>query len=143
MEQAVHGEAMTGNKRTMRIGDLLRDEISAIIRTSMRDPRVEMLGVTAVEVSRDLQHAKVYLSSPRPDAEMDAIVRVVQRAQGFIRAELGRRRLDLRHLPELEFIADLSIERGNRIAGLLRALETSADATAVEGSEESNDTGKT
>jgi ribosome-binding factor A len=112
-------------KRTQRVGDLLRDEIADILRTSMRDPRLELVGVTEVEVSGDLQHAKVFMSSADPQAEMEGILRVLRRAAGFIRSELSRRRLDLRHLPELEFIHDRSIARGSRIEEILRSIHAS------------------
>ncbi len=124
---------MAHGKRSERIGDLLRDEISAILRLSMRDPRFELLGVTAVEVSRDLAHAKVFLSSARLDVEMESLLRVVNRARGAIRAELGRRRLDLRHLPELEFLPDRSIEHGSRIEQLLRQVQPPVPDQAPDG----------
>ena len=117
---------MSGQKRNERVGDLLRDEISSILRTAMRDPRLELVGVTAVEVSRDLAHARVYVSSARPDVDMDDLLRVLRRARGFIRVELSHRHLDLRHLPELEFVHDRSIEQGSRIEELLRSLERPA-----------------
>jgi ribosome-binding factor A len=113
---------VSGRKRIERVGDLLRDELSGILREVMHDPRLGLVGVTAVELTSDLQHAKVYLSSADPKADMEEVVRVLSRASGFIRAELGRRRLDLRHLPELRFVHDRSVERGNRIEELLRDL---------------------
>jgi len=111
------------HKRIERVGDLLRDEISGIFRSVMRDPRLGLLGVTAVEMSGDLQHATVYLSSADPGADMEDLLRVLGRARSFIRAELGRRHLDLRHLPELHFVHDRSIERGSRIEELLKSLD--------------------
>lgn len=90
----------------------------------MRDPRLRLLSVTAVEMSGDLQHAKVYVSPVDPATGMDQMLRVLEGAAAFIRAELGRRRLDLRHLPELQFIHDRSIERGSHIEELLRDLDS-------------------
>jgi ribosome-binding factor A len=111
------------HKRTERVGDLLRDELSDILRSVMSDPRLKLLGVTAVEMSGDLQHATVYLSSANPDADMEEVLQVLGRARSFIRGELSSRRLDLRHLPELHFVHDRSIERGSRIEELLRSLD--------------------
>jgi ribosome-binding factor A len=110
------------HKRPERVGDLLRDEIAAILRSSLGDPRLQLLGVTAVEVSGDLQHARVFVSALDPAADVPALVRVLGRAAGYVRGELGRRRLGLRHLPELTFVPDRSIEHGSRIASLLREL---------------------
>ncbi len=113
---------VSGRKRIERVGDLLRDELSDIIRHTMRDPRLELVGVTAVEMAGDLQHARVFLSSADPAADMADVIRVLERATRFILNELGRRRLDIRHLPELEFVHDRSFADGTRIDELLRGL---------------------
>jgi ribosome-binding factor A len=115
-------------KRTQRVGDLLRDEIADILRTSIRDPRLELVSVTAVEVSGDLQHARVFMSSADPEADFDRILGVLRGAARFMRAELGRRRLDLRHLPELQFVHDQSIARGSRIEEILRDIHAAESA---------------
>ena len=78
--------------------------------------------MTAVEVSGDLQHARVFVSALDPGADVSGAIRVLTRAAGFVRGELGRRRLGLKHLPELTFVPDRSIEHGSRIASLLREL---------------------
>ncbi|HWN81506.1 MAG TPA: 30S ribosome-binding factor RbfA [Candidatus Udaeobacter sp.] len=114
--------ASGSHKRPERVGDLLRDEIAAILRSQMNDPRLELVGVTAVEVAGDLQHARVYLSSLDPGADWPALLKVLGRASGFVRGELGRRRLGLKHLPELTFVPDRSIEHGSKIASILREL---------------------
>jgi ribosome-binding factor A len=107
----------------------------------MQDPRIELLGVTAVEVSRDLSHAKIYVSSARPEAEMTDLLRVLHRARGFIRSELSHRHLDLRQLPELDFVHDRSIERGSRIEELLKGLEPPGPAPAGDEPEPPADKG--
>src|SRR4029450_9898516 len=109
-----------GHKRPERVGDLLRDEIAAILRSHLSDPRLQLLGVTAVEVSGDLQHARVFLSSLDPNADWPALLRVLERASGYVRGELGRARLGLKHLPELTFLPDCSIEHGSRFATMLK-----------------------
>lgn len=114
---------MSAGKRSERVGDLLREEISDIFCNTMRDPRLKLMSVTAVEMSGDLQHAKVFVSPVDPATDMEEMGRLLERAASFIRAELGRRRLDLRHLPELQFIHDRSIERGSHIEELLRGLD--------------------
>jgi ribosome-binding factor A len=124
------------HKRPERVGDLLRDEIAGILRTHLSDPRLQLLGVTAVEVSGDLQHARVFLSSLDPHADWPSLLRVLERASGYVRGELGRRRLGLRHLPELAFVPDRSIEHGSRIAAILKELP--ADAPAPESPEGSD-----
>lgn len=112
-----------GGKRPERVGDLLRDEIADILRSAVSDPRLKLVGVTAVEVSGDLQHARVFVSAIDPGADIAALMRVLDGTRGFMRSELRRRRLDLRHLPEIEFVHDQSIAQGSHIEALLRDLK--------------------
>lgn len=114
---------MSSHIRPQRVGDLLRDELSLILSREMGDPRVRLISVTAVEMSPDLRLAKVYLSPVDPAADVGEIIRVLERAERFLRAQLGRRKLGLRHLPELRFLHDDSIERASRIDRILRELQ--------------------
>src|SRR4030095_10803045 len=116
-----------GHKRPERVGDLLRDEIAAILRSHLSDPRLQLLGVTAVEVSGDLQHARVFLSSLDPNADWPAPLRGLERASGYVRGERGRPRPVVRRLPELTFVPDRSIEHGSRIATILKELPSAED----------------
>lgn len=105
--------------RIARLRELLKQETSAILQRDLRDPRVGFVSVTDVELSPDLRYAKIFVSI-MGDAEtkartMDGLVS----AQGFIRTELARR-IRLRHMPEVAFRIDESIERGARVTRLLR-----------------------
>src|SRR5688572_7064742 len=124
-----------GGKRPERVGDLLRDEIADILRSAVSDPRLKLVGVTAVEVSGDLQHARVFVSAIDPGADIEALMQVLARTRGFMRGELRRRRLDLRHLPEIEFVHDQSIAQGSHIEALLRGLKQAAGGESEAGSE--------
>lgn len=114
---------MSSRIRPQRVGDLLRDELSGILSREVQDPRVGLLSVTAVEMSPDLKVAKVYLSPVDPQADVAAIIRVLERAKGFIRMQLTRRKLGLRNMPELRFLHDDSIARGSRIDQILSELD--------------------
>lgn len=116
--------------RSHRVGDLLRDELSAILSREMEDPRLGLVSVTGVEMSSDLKVANVYLSAVDPDADVEGMIRVLERARGFLRNQLKRRKLGLRHLPELRFHHDDSIERGSRIEHILRELRVREDGEA-------------
>jgi ribosome-binding factor A len=109
-------------QRTQRVGDLLRKEISEIIRLRMKDPRLGFVTITSVEVSQDLRHAKVYVTSPGSHEELASSVGILAGAAGFIRGELFKR-VPLRFIPELAFKADSSIEHSVRISQILRELE--------------------
>ncbi|MCX5800428.1 MAG: 30S ribosome-binding factor RbfA [Candidatus Eisenbacteria bacterium] len=109
-------------QRTQRVGDLLRQEISEIIRLRMKDPRLGFVTITFVEVSQDLRHAKVHVTSPGSQEELAHSVELLVGAAGFIRNELFKR-VSLRSIPELAFRADSSIEHSVRISQILKELE--------------------
>lgn len=100
------------NKRTKRIAKELQKEISAILATEIKDPRINsLISVTDVDLTNDLEQAKVYISSLGDLDEKEDILDGLKNASGFIKRELGIR-LKLRNIPELVFKIDDSIERG-------------------------------
>ncbi len=102
-------------------------ELTAILRT-VKDPRVtsSMLSIVRVDVTADMSYAKVYVSAMEGlDAAKNA-VKGLTSGQGYIRRELGSA-LHLRHVPELRFVADNSIEYSANIAKTLSDLERSTD----------------
>jgi ribosome-binding factor A len=107
-------------RRTERVNELLREEISEILRRELKDPRLQVLAsVTEVQVSPDLKSARVYLSVMADDAERDSAFQALKAATAFIRRELRQRLPSLRFTPELTFVPDLSIERGARLSALI------------------------
>ena len=124
--------------RQRKVQELLVHEISDIIRRELRDPRVGFVTITDAEVTPDLCHAKVFFTVLGEQAARDDTGKALNRAAGFIRSEFARR-AQLRHVPDLRFEFDESVERGLRISQLLaqvrqeeehapRAAETSGDA---------------
>ena len=106
-------------RRTERINDQLREEISALVLREMKDPRIGgLVTITEVDVSPDLSHAKVFVSVLGSEDEKKATLRALGAASGFLQREL-KRRLTIRRLPVLAFVADESIEHGSRIISLL------------------------
>lgn len=104
--------------RTRRVGEQIQRELAALIRDEIRDPRLGMVSVTAVIVSRDLTHAKVYVSVLGNAEQTDASVRVLSHAAGFLRHKLGKI-LHIRVIPELRFYLDRSLEEGARMGALI------------------------
>lgn len=102
--------------RARRVGEQIRQELADILWREMKDPRVTRVTITAVEVTSDLEHAKVYFSLLEGDAQ--EVRGVLQKAAGFLRTELSHR-LRLRTVPRLNFHYDDSIERGNRMDRLI------------------------
>lgn len=108
--------------RFARIAGEIKREVSHILQTEVKDPRLGMLSITDVDVSRDLSWAKVYFSMLGSEEEKERTLQGLNRAKGFVRTELGKR-LRLRHIPELIFLFDPSLEQGAKMDALLRSLE--------------------
>ncbi len=108
-------------KRTARVGDLLREILVELIRSEMRDPRVQSASVTHVDVTADLRQARVYVSTLGAGAERAACVAALNRAAGRLRRLLAPQ-VRLRTIPELHFVEDRAVERGMRIEDLLRQI---------------------
>jgi len=104
--------------RTRRVGEQIQRELAQIIQRELKDPRLGMVTVSAVEVSRDLAYAKVYINTLNPEQDIDQTLQVLRRAAGFLRRELGHRMV-MRIVPELRFVYDESIERGSRLTSLI------------------------
>ncbi len=99
-----------------------------MLRTSASDPALAFVTVTHVRMTRDLQHARVYYTTPGDAAERRQTGRGLRRAASFLRGGLGRR-LRLRHVPDLTFVHDDSIEREQRIAHVLEELRLERPAS--------------
>jgi ribosome-binding factor A len=110
------------SQRTDRVDELLRQEIGALIAKDLADPRIGFVTITDVETSPDLRHARVWVSVIGTRAEVEASLRSLEQAVGFIRRELGHR-LRIRRIPELHLRLDDSAERGTRVLKLLEELE--------------------
>lgn len=107
--------------RAERVAELLQRELAALISQELKDPAVGMVTVTAVRLSRDLGHAKVYVTTMGARAEEEEVARRLNRAVGFLRRELSRR-LTLRGTPQLRFVYDHSVERGMALSRLIDSL---------------------
>ncbi|NCG66607.1 30S ribosome-binding factor RbfA [Bacillus coagulans] len=109
------------NLRANRIGEQMKKELSDIIGRKLKDPRVGFVTVTDVEVTGDLQQAKVYLTVLGDEEQKKDTLDGLEKAKGFIRSEVGKR-IRLRKTPELIFEIDESIEYGNRIETLIKKI---------------------
>ncbi|MDF2725504.1 MAG: ribosome-binding factor [Paenibacillus sp.] len=107
--------------RVGRVGEQLKKELSQILQSELKDPRVGFITVTGVEVTNDLSQAKVYLSVLGTDQQKEDSLKAIAKATGFVRSELGKR-IRLRIVPELTFQFDSSIEYGSRIDQLLNKI---------------------
>jgi len=105
--------------RIERVNSLIRQEISELLQRQVKDPRLSnLITVTEVSTSPDLRHAKIFVSRIRRREEKQKTLSVLAAASGFFRNELAKR-LRLRHIPELSFQWDDSIERGGYLLQLI------------------------
>ena len=106
--------------RTQRVADFVKQELARLIQLEVRDPRVGMVSVTDVEVSRDLSHAKVFVTVLGKDSEQEAEepIAVLNKASGFLRSQLARAN-NARTTPKLRFYFDSSVGRGQHLSGLI------------------------
>lgn len=113
---------MPHTHRQEKLGELIAAELSDLLRTRVKDPRVGFASITRVEVSGDLRHAKVFVSVMGSAEEQAATMKGLKNATGFLRHELASR-LVLRFMPELVFKLDTSIAEGARILNLIQKIE--------------------
>lgn len=104
--------------RSLRVADQIQRELAVLIRDQVKDPRMGMVSISGVEVSRDMAHAKVYVSVLGDEQAAADSLEALNHAAGFLRRELGRS-MRLRTVPQLRFIHDRSLEEGARMSALI------------------------
>lgn len=117
------------SRRTERLNELFRQELSGLLQREMRDPRFKaMTTITAVEISLDLHYAKVFVSIMAEEPDKQETLAALRSATRFLRRRLGER-IVLRTMPELQFIPDDSLERA---AHLLELIDQVAGQTKAD-----------
>ncbi|MFU8813779.1 MAG: 30S ribosome-binding factor RbfA [Pseudomonadales bacterium] len=122
---------MADSGRDLRVADFIRDELAAIIQREMRDPRVGIVNVNEVKVSRDLSYADVYVSSIETQSEESRVelISVLNKAAGFFRSELAKRH-KMRTTPKIRIHYDTLIESGPKLEALIeKAVKADQDAS--------------
>lgn len=115
---------MATNRRVSRVSSLIKREVSQMLLNEIKDDRVGagMVSITEVEVSGDLQHAKIFVSIYGTEEARAETMAGLKSSTAFVRHELGQR-IRLRRTPEVVFLEDRSLERGDRILNLLNQLQ--------------------
>ena len=125
------------NRRLARLNEQFRREITAILRRSVRDPRVLDVVVNSVEVTSDLWLARVYVGLGNDDQDRADALLGLEGAANFIRRELAAV-LHIRRIPELRFLEDKTAAQANRIEEILNGLDVGQDEED-DGPREAND----
>jgi ribosome-binding factor A len=110
-------------RRRARLGAVIEQVVSELLQRQIKDPRVAgMVSITRVEVSQDISHARIHVSVLGTDEERQSTMRALEHARGFVRSRLGGE-LTIRHVPDIQFVLDRSIEQGDRVIALLNKLD--------------------
>jgi len=131
---------MATSRRIERVGSLIKREVSLLLLNGIKDDRVGagMVSVTDVNVSGDLQHAKIFVSIyGTPEAKAETMAGL-KSATGYVRSELGHR-VGLRRTPEVVFLEDNSLERGDKMLLLLNKLSQERKPDLLTEVEEAGD----
>ncbi|MBP0000410.1 MAG: 30S ribosome-binding factor RbfA [Cyanobacteria bacterium SID2] len=119
---------MATNRRMSRVASLIKREVSQMLMHGIKDDRVGagMVSITDVDVSGDLQHAKIFVSIYGTDEARSETMAGLESATNYVRRELGSR-VNLRRTPEVKFLEDRSLERGDRTIDLINRLSHERD----------------
>ncbi|USG67973.1 30S ribosome-binding factor RbfA [Brevibacillus ruminantium] len=117
--------------RMSRVGEEIKKELSMLLQRGLKDPRIGFVTVTDVEVTSDLQLAKVYVSIFGSDEQRKDSLAGLQKAKGYLRTEIGKR-VKLRHIPDFVFKLDESIDYGSKIETILREISTDGEKGAQQ-----------
>ena len=116
---------MQGVDRTRRVAELIRRALASIIRNLLPDRGLELLSITATEITRDLKKATVFVTILGGEEDQERATAILNEESSALRRELSRT-LNLRHTPQIEFRYDFSVERGVRLARLIDDLSISS-----------------
>jgi ribosome-binding factor A len=123
---------MNGYRRTARLNELLKRELSRLVRLELKDPRIRTATITGVAASPDLTQATVFVRTLGDDVSAAEAVAGLESASGFLRRNLGKE-LHLRRIPEFRFVEDRTLDEVGRIDQLLAAVR---EASEEQGSDD-------
>lgn len=112
--------------RQKRVADRLQQEVSTLL-LEMKDPRLDLVTVTRVNIDRELEYANIFVSTVGDDARRKEVLQTLDHAKGYIRREIGQR-VQLRRAPEVIFHWDPSPEKAEQISQLLDELKAAPPA---------------
>ncbi len=126
--------------RTQRVADYLQRELAGLIQHEVRDPRLSMVSITGVDVSRDMGHARVYYTQLGTDSkdEAEEATAALNRAAGFLRSQLSRDS-KMRSVPQLRFYFDTSVGEGRHMEDLIRKAADADREIGLRSDDESGD----
>jgi len=113
---------MLAGKRAVRVGDQILKEIAILLLNRVKDPRVQGVTMTGINLSNDLKLARVYFSVMGNKSEIERALAGLNSAKGFIKREIGLR-MQLRYVPEIKFLHDASLESGSHLDRIFEEIQ--------------------
>jgi ribosome-binding factor A len=128
-------------ERTQRVSHFLHEELARLLQSTVRDPRVQAVSLTGVEVSRDLSHAKVFftLMNDVSSEERAEVIAVLSKVSGFLRSELAKAST-MRTVPRISFRFDESVGRGRDMETLFREVRRADEQLHTGDPEDASET---
>jgi ribosome-binding factor A len=117
-------------KRSDRVAEAIKREVSLMIYQEVKDPRVHFVTVTDVKITDDLRYAKIFVSVLGDEATRKESLEGLVNAKGFLRSELGRK-IGLRYTPDIQFVLDQSLDHAIKIRTLLNSIKKDEPQTEV------------
>lgn len=130
---------MASSRRVLKAAEAIREVVSMAILTDLRDPRVEHVTVTYVEVSGDMRNAKVHVSIMGDDRRQELCMKGLQNAAGYLQSKIANR-IDTRYTPRIEFIKDQGVKNAAAVARILKEVLPPDDQFDDASADEFNDT---
>ena len=127
--------------RLERIGEIIKEVLSEIVLTEIKDPRVGLVTIVSVNVARDLSTAKVHFSVMGDAAQRETSLRILKGASGFMRHAIADA-IDVQHAPELRWVYDDSLDRSFRIDEVLREAGAVTPPAAIEDAVDEDEAGE-
>ena len=115
------------SRRVLKAAEAIREVVSMAILTELRDPRIQDVTVTYVEVSADMRHAKVHVSVMGDERKQEVSLRGLQNASGFLQQKVGNR-IDTRYVPKLRFVLDQGVKNSLEVSRILEEVLPTSDA---------------
>lgn len=116
------GLGRSNKKRSVRVADVIRNELSVLLLQKTRDPKIESVAISRVQVSDDLKYAKIYYTVRGSDRDIRLAARGLDRAKGFMRSHLAKT-LNMRYTPALQFFYDETAEKVEEVEKLFQEIE--------------------
>ena len=125
--------------RTRRVGEQIQREIAQLVQQEIKDPRLGLVTISAVKLSRDMSHANIFFTALDDEHPVEETLKVLEGAAGFLRHELAKR-MQLRIIPHIHFKYDESISYGNELSALInKAMGMENPDNRMEDAEDNSD----